>query len=361
MTTATRQGFLVLADITGFTPFVASTELEHSQEILNHVLKGIISFLTPTFTLAEVEGDAVFVYSGLEKFPRGEMILEIIESAYYAFRDKKNSFRRVRSCECKACQMAPLLDLKFIVHYGDYVMNNIGGKSKPLGPSVNVAHRLLKNHVTEETGCKAYALFTKDCVDTIQIDSTKLHQQTEEYEHIGAIETFSIDLDEEYKKFLNERRVYLSAEDADFVVQKDFPIPPPLLWEWVNDPKRRSLWNEETNWRPGLRPEGRTGKGATNHCVSTDVTEKILDYHPFDYYTSSIGKGPLSLTLTSKFEEIPSGTRLYWHVKLNGFLPKVMTRYLCKQALEKGLKIHQAFNTLHQLIEAEKLNDEVSF
>lgn len=359
MNPTTRQGFFILADITGFTSFVASTELEHSQEILQHVLKGIISFLTPTFTLAEVEGDAVFVYSPYEKFPRGEMILEVIESSYYAFRDRKNSLQRMRTCHCKACQMAPSLDLKFVVHYGDYVMNNVGGKNKPLGTSVNVAHRLLKNRITEVTGWKAYALFTKECADAIQIDSTEFHQQTETFEHIGAIETFSIDLDAHYKNFLNDRRVYLSEEEADAVIQRDFPIPPPLLWEWFNDPKRKSTWNLESNWHVGLRPSGRTGAGSTNHCTNSKVMEKILDYRPFRYYTSSMGRGPLNITLTSKFEEISSGTRLSWHVKLNGILPRPILRYFCKLALEKGLKIHEAFDLLHRLIEAEKLNEEV--
>ena len=133
MNTTTQQGFLIIADITGFTPFVAETELEHSNEILQEMLKGILSYMTPTFTLAEVEGDAVFVYAPIEKFPRGETILEIIESFYIAFRDKKSSFHRVRTCGCKACQMAPLLDLKFIVHYGEYIMNSVSGKKNHLG------------------------------------------------------------------------------------------------------------------------------------------------------------------------------------------------------------------------------------
>ena len=360
MNTTTRQGFLIIADITGFTSFVATTELEHSQEILNHVLKGIISFLTPTFMLAEVEGDAVFVYSPSEKFPRGEMIFELIESLYFTFRDTKNALHRKKTCHCKACQMASSLDLKFIVHYGDYVMNNVGGKNKPLGTSVNAVHRLLKNHITETTGWKAYALFTKDCVDAMRLNSTEFHQQTEKFEHIGDIETFSIDLDEQYKTFLNDRRVYLSREEADTVIQKDFPIPAPLLWEWVYDPKKRSLWSVESNWHVGLRPAGRTGRGATNHCVNSKIIEKILDYRPFDYYTLSMGRGLFNLTVTNKFEEIPSGTRLFFQVKLNSFLPRPISRLACTLLLEKGFKMHQAFDRLLRLIEAEKVNDEVS-
>ena len=66
-----EQGYLVLADISGFTSFVAESELDHSQEILSEILKLIIRNFTPTLTIAEVEGDAVFGYAPRHKLPRG--------------------------------------------------------------------------------------------------------------------------------------------------------------------------------------------------------------------------------------------------------------------------------------------------
>jgi hypothetical protein len=369
VTLSTQKGFLVIADITGFTPFLASTELEHSQEILQHMLKGIISLLTPVFTLAEVEGDAVFVYSkspaenkksGLEKggsFTRKERILEVIESAYFSFRDRKTTYRRARSCGCKACQMATTLDLKFIVHYGEYIMNNVGGKNKPLGPSVNVAHRLLKNHVTESTGWNAYALFTKDCLDAVQIEPAKFHSQEETYEHIGSVETFSINLDQQYQDFTSERRIVLAAEDADFVIQKEFPVVPSVLWEWANDPKKRTMWSPDSDWRIGLRQSGRTGKGSTNHCVNSKVVERILDYRPFQYYTSSMGRGIFNFTLTANFEETPVGTMLSWRVKMNSILPKWMRKFICHLILKKGVQVHIGFEKLHKLVSSEEVID----
>ncbi len=293
MTPTTQKGFLVIADITGFTPFVASTELEHSQEILQQMLTGIIGFLTPRSHSRKLKVMPSSCMQQIrkrgspeEKSTRAEKVLEIIESAYYTFRDRKTSYRRIRTCGCKACQMASSLDLKFIVHYGDFIMNDVGGKVKPLGPCVNVVHRLLKNRVVESTGWNAYALLTKDFLDTIKIDRQKLYQQTETYEHIGEIETYSINLDQQYKDLLEQRKVFLSADDADYVIQKDFPVPPSALWDWGNDPKKRSVWSTESDWRIGLRPSGRRGKGATNHCANSKATEMVLDYRPFEYYTS---------------------------------------------------------------------------
>ena len=371
MTPTTQKGYLVLADITGFTPFLAATELEHSQEILQHMLKGIISLLTPIFTLAEVEGDAVFVYSkdtkintdapNGEKFSRRERVLDVVESAYYAFRDRKTTYRRARTCSCKACQMASTLDLKFVVHYGDYIMNNVGGKNKPLGPSVNIAHRLLKNRITEATGWSAYALLTKDCLHTIDIDPSKFFNQTENYEHIGAIETFTINLDQHYQNFTNERRVFVPATEADYIVQKEFPVPPAELWEWENDPKKRSKWLVNSDWRMGLRPSGRTGKGATNHCVNSRVVEKILDYRPFQYYTSSMGRSIIKFTQTVNFEETASGTKLSWYVKMNSILPKWMRRYICELILTKGVQVQIGFEKLLKLVSSDKEAIDVEY
>jgi hypothetical protein len=56
------------------------------------------------------------------------------------------------TCPCKACQAISSLDLKFVSHHGEYVLQNITGMSKPVGSCVNLAHRLLKNNVRKETG-----------------------------------------------------------------------------------------------------------------------------------------------------------------------------------------------------------------
>ena len=125
---STRRGYFILADITGFTSFVADSELEHAQHILSQILNLLIKKFTPQFSLVEIEGDAIFLYSPLESFARGEVVLEMIESAYYEFRDTKTSFRRLVTCNCKACEMTKDLDLKFIIHSGDYVLNEIAGK-----------------------------------------------------------------------------------------------------------------------------------------------------------------------------------------------------------------------------------------
>jgi hypothetical protein len=115
----------VLADISGFTHFVAGSEVVHAQGILTNLMGLLRGRLTPTLRLAEVEGDALFLYASVDDITRGETLLELNEGTYVAFRDILNTMRRNATCPCDACRMIPGLDLKFITHFGQYVCCSI--------------------------------------------------------------------------------------------------------------------------------------------------------------------------------------------------------------------------------------------
>ena len=53
---------LVIADITGYTGFLAGAELDHAQDILADLMGTVVGAFRPTFKLAKLEGDAAFVY-----------------------------------------------------------------------------------------------------------------------------------------------------------------------------------------------------------------------------------------------------------------------------------------------------------
>ena len=350
---STKQGYFLIADITGFTSFVAETELEHSRLILSEILNHIVNKFTSHFSLVEIEGDAVFLYAPIENFSRGEIILEMVESSYYSFRDNKASFRRYATCNCRACEMTSGLDLKFFIHSGSYVLNDVAGKVKPMGTSVNIIHRLTKNKVSESTGWSAYILLTKECLDNLKLELSDIHSQTEYYEHIGTVNTFSINLDEQYKKYIKDRIECISPDDADYIVERNYSVVPSVLWEWVNNPKKRSQWLEVTNWNPVDRPFGRTGKGAINHCANSNFFENLLDYRPFDYYTSEIKGKSINFKLTGKFVPVPEGTKFIWFMKLNSTLPKSIKRLYSWFMMKQGLKVDKAFNKLDELLKNE--------
>ncbi len=124
----TQHGHLLLADISGYTSYVATTELTHSQEILTELLECIIECVKPLMTISKIEGDAVFAYAPEADIPRGETLLELIESTYLAFRLRRDASRRRTTCTCNACRNIPNLDLKFITHHGEYFVQNISGR-----------------------------------------------------------------------------------------------------------------------------------------------------------------------------------------------------------------------------------------
>ena len=94
MDTKTQHGYLILADISGYSSFVAKSELEHAHDILTELLDLILKRLMAIFTLSKLEGDAIFVYAPEEKLTRCETLLEMIESTYAAFKDQQEAIRR---------------------------------------------------------------------------------------------------------------------------------------------------------------------------------------------------------------------------------------------------------------------------
>jgi hypothetical protein len=336
MSAVAQHGYLLIADISGYTSFVAGTELEHSHEILADLLGTICEKIETILTLHKLEGDAVFAYVPESKITRGETVLELIESTYVAFRDRQTSIKRATTCTCNACRNIPSLDLKFIAHHGDYIVQHVRDIREMVGSDVNLIHRLLKNHVVEATSWRAYMMFTESCLDHLKLNLENMYVQMEEYEHLGEVKTYNMDLHQRYKEIMDERRIVIDEKDADIVFNIDFSTPPPVTWEWIQDPVKRNQWSGDVHWFMGERPMGRAGKGASNHCAhgKTLSTEVTLDWHPFEYSTvDSFENGKRMFSETFRFEPLPDGgTRLHdimqMHVPLPRFIRRVMVRML---------------------------------
>jgi len=89
-------------------------------------------------------------------------------------------------------------------------------------------------------------------------------------------------------------------------------------------------------WTARQRVKGRTGSGAVNHCnhgIAGETLETILDWRPFDYYTSEYRVRPFNVRMlqTTKFESLVDGkTQLLLNIKPAdsnaGWLTKLMCR-----------------------------------
>jgi uncharacterized protein YndB with AHSA1/START domain len=353
----TSQGYLLLADISGYTSYLAGVELDHAQAVLTELLETIVGNFKALLTISKLEGDAVFAYVPAETITRGEILFELVETTYAAFRDRVEGVRRRTTCTCNACRAIPNLDLKFILHQGEYMVQSIAGIHELVGSDVNLVHRLLKNHVGEATGWKAYALITNPALERLGLpcDRNLLYVASETYEHLGEIDTFSLNLAERYQARVAARRVVLEPDDADMLVSEELAAPPAVVWDWLNDPQRRTQWMVGTVWTALDRPGGRTGAGAQNHCAhgKNEVSrEHILDWKPFDYFTTDqVDNTPLVTRMMFQLEPLDGGQRTRLNVRMRfemKHMPRLVLRQMCRRML--GPKIAVMTGVLKQLL-----------
>lgn len=193
MNNRTDHGFLVLADVSGFTAFVTTTELEHGSEIIAALLDEVIEHFSPPLEIQEIEGDAVFALGGEDAPLAHTRLLEVLEEAFTAFKTRQRDMQAAETCGCGACQRIWTLDLKMVVHHGPFLRHTVGGRSRVTGTAVILVHRLLKNEVARAGG---YALLTEPVVRSLGIDAEQagLSPHTERYEYLGDVRCFVRDL-----------------------------------------------------------------------------------------------------------------------------------------------------------------------
>jgi len=361
MESKTQHGYLVLADISGYTAYLAGVELDHAHEILTDLLETIVGKFKALLIISKLEGDAVFAYAPEAKLPRGETLLELIEATYVSFCDRRDSSHRRTTCECRACQNMPNLDLKFFVHHGDYIVQQISGIHELVGSDVNLAHRLMKNHITEATGWKAYALFTGRGLEHLGVRPADLHAQVETYEHLGDVPTHSLDLHARREELLNARREVIEPNDADYIVTCEYPAPPPVVWEWLTDVRKRNRWGQGIKFSAVARPRGRMSVGAVNHCDhgKTTTVETFLDWRPFDYFTSRSEDPGTVMIDTFYLEPLGDGsrTRMCDVIKFLKFpfpLPRPLAAPLMRFLMKNMMKYEDMWNGVGEFIAAEQ-------
>jgi len=333
-----EYGYPLLADISGFVPFVTESEAEHASEIVSELLGFIVTKLNSLFTVVQIDGDAIFAYAPQEHIFRGEAIFELIESTYTAYKDQLLQVSRVRTCGCNACRNTSKLDLKFAVHYGEYISTEFQKQFDLIGLAPYfIRKRDWKEPVRAATQWQGYALFTEDSLDQLKLKPADL--QVLEIPG-GSMRTFGLNLEDRYKSMLEQRRVKILPKEALHSFAFDYPISRSTLWNWINDPDKRTQWYAMP-WSVQSRPGGRTGVGAVNHCyhgIGSDALETILDWRPFEYFTSEFRVRPSNIRLqeTFVFEQTDDKTsRLNIYIKpadekagwLTRFMSQMMATY----------------------------------
>ncbi|HEY7970264.1 MAG TPA: DUF2652 domain-containing protein [Candidatus Limnocylindrales bacterium] len=281
---------LVIADITGYTGFLVGAELDHAQDILADLMGIVVGALRPTFKLAKLEGDAAFVYSITEAVD-GAQLQDVIERCYFAFRRRLRDIRQASSCECNACILVPNLDLKVVAHHGQVIRQRIASREELVGSDVVVVHRLLKNHVREDTGIDAYAMYTAACVAAMGLDdpaAAGLVGHREDFEGVGEVVAWLRDLQAAWAEELGRVGNVVDRTDAARVYPQVFDAPQALVWEYLTTPRLRLQWQSQvTGIETVAGPAGRRGIGVVNHCMhgKDAIIEEVLDWEPYDHVT----------------------------------------------------------------------------
>jgi hypothetical protein len=194
------SGLLLLADISGYTSFLQSVTLAHQDDafadgavpdayaMMSHLLDGIVESVVPPFTLSKLEGDAVFAYeANLASVPHGPAMLDCLTDCYADFRRRLDMAHSIWTCECDACARIDVLELKFILHAGAYVIQETAGLRELAGPEVVMAHRLLKTGAAELVGHGAFALITVAAAARCDIPTATAVPIVETYENYPPI------------------------------------------------------------------------------------------------------------------------------------------------------------------------------
>ena len=300
-----ENGFIVIADITGYTAYLSDSELEHAHEILESLINTILKEVKAPLVISRTEGDAVISYSLGNTFIMGQTLVEMLEQIYCAFHTELEHSDRNTTCPCTACQKMHDLDLKFVTHYGEFALQKLGNMTEMVGSDVNLAHRLLKNDIPQKTGIQAYAYFTQAAIDALNLNemTSLMQESSQSYEYLGEVQGWVYDLKPVWQRNRERLRVAIGPEEADLSWEFQLPVAPAVAWDYINAPEYRARYRFSDTSNVSGDEAGRLDVGATYHCAHGDQgsDETILDWRPFDYMTVEAKGTSGTFQITQRF------------------------------------------------------------
>jgi uncharacterized protein YndB with AHSA1/START domain len=352
-----ETAYFAIADISGYTSFLAAVELDHAQDIIADLMDTVVKGLRPPFRLAKFEGDAAFVYTTAENVD-GSALQDAIEGAYFKFRRRLRSVRQASSCECRACVAMGDLDFKFVVHHGEMVKHKMSGREELAGRDVILVHRLLKNAVSEKIGGRAYALYSDAAIRAMGVDpeAQGLLAHRETIDVIGEVTLWARNLQAAWSREDAQVRMEVTRGDAYATLEFDIAAPRQTVWEYLTVPGQWLKWWDADDILEDSG-KGRRGVGTKNHCMhgkNTNV-EETLDWRPVDYFTVGIAlpaPGAPRIVMTRALLDGPNGTT---HLELRIAKPKPKDRAFVDGAAAKfAERMTQAIAELRSIVEGKQ-------
>jgi Protein of unknown function (DUF2652) len=282
----THEGYLFIADITGYTRYLSESELEHAQETLTALLELLVENTRPPLVISRLAGDAVISYGLRGDFFQGQTFIEKIEDIYVTFRKAIERLVLNNTCRCNACANISLLDLKFFIHYGTFGIQRISNHNELVGNDINLVHRLLKNNVTEATGIRAYALYTDAAIQMLEagelVETMTLHREV--YEHLGEVKVWVQDMHPVWERKRSATAVTFPSGRIWSRFEVDIDLPRERVWDYLIQPEFRNTLIGSERMEIANRSYGRIAPGSVYQCYHGDklVPQTILEWQPFE-------------------------------------------------------------------------------
>jgi hypothetical protein len=309
MSATAEHGYVLIADISGYTRFLTQSELEHAHAIIKELLSLLRDQMGAPVQIIRTEGDALFGYVRAETLDDAPWLLDLVEAAYHAFRQRLFQVEVASTCECNACTNTQELDLKFFAHHAEFIVEDLGGGRPDLsGPEVILAHRLLKNEFVAKHGVPAYFMVTAPVFEGLGTPEDAI-AHSESFEHFGDVALHVFDLTAAHERRRTKQRVVVVKEHADVWLEFTFPGPRQYVWNLMTDPKHIAGFNDDiTGW---TWKGDRRNVGIEAHCAHGDGTASLMqvsDWTPMEHYTvttRALGNKWPSMQLTYHFRELP--------------------------------------------------------
>ena len=195
-----ENGFLLIADISGYTEFIKLHNLakkpvfgaalaknfeSHASTIVADLLETVIDVVEPSMRLNKLEGDAAFFFSS-EKIgsTSGDLIFEVMAKANAAFNKKLSDLAFVQACGCEPCTQSKNLRLKICAHKGNFSLNTIRNFEELSGEDVILTHRMLKNDIDSSEYWLVTDAFHKTLSSKNKKKFTKITQNLESFDKV---------------------------------------------------------------------------------------------------------------------------------------------------------------------------------
>lgn len=187
----------------------------------------------------------------------------------------------------------------------------------------SVLRRHRANHIGDELGVPAYALYTDALVGAMGLaDPTTagMRAYRETFESVGEMAGWVTDLGAAWEAEQRRVRTKVTDDEALAVITIPAAVPREILWEWTTSPARRIRWTSGMTGVTEDLANGRRGIGTVNHCAhGKNVSiEEVVDWVPPEYETKRVNTGfrgvPRILITTELVARGPGQTDLVYRV-----------------------------------------------